>query len=105
MRLAAGSGALLPVLMWTAVLPSGNNMFMEDHLVYALVLVLLAAAGAGTTFGLGSAWERRPFVSRNPWLTSQDRTAGRGPAQLPVCRRPNRSEASAWFGTVVKEKS
>ena len=68
MRLAAAAGALLLVLMWTAVLPPENNLFMDDHLIYALVLVLLAAVGAGKTLGLGSAWERMPFVSRNDWL-------------------------------------
>jgi thiosulfate dehydrogenase [quinone] large subunit len=68
MRLAAAAGTLLLVLMWTAVLPPANNLFMDDHLIYALVLVLLAAVGAGKTLGLGSAWERMPFVSRNDWL-------------------------------------
>jgi len=68
MRLAAASGAVLLVLMWTAVLPPANNPFMDDHLIYALVLVLLAAAGAGHTLGLGRAWERLRVVKRNGWL-------------------------------------
>jgi thiosulfate dehydrogenase (quinone) large subunit len=68
MRLAAASGAVLLVLMWSAVLPPANNPFMDDHLIYALVLILLAAAGAGHTLGLSSAWERLPVVKRNGWL-------------------------------------
>ena len=68
MRLAAGSGALLLVLMWSAALPPQNNPFMDDHLVYALVLVLLAAMGAGRTLGLGRWWESRGVVRRHPWL-------------------------------------
>jgi thiosulfate dehydrogenase (quinone) large subunit len=68
MRVTAASGALLLVLMWTAVLPPANNLFMDDHLVYALVLVLLAAAGAGHTLGLGRVWESIPLVQRNGWL-------------------------------------
>jgi thiosulfate dehydrogenase [quinone] large subunit len=68
MRLAAGCGAVLLVLMWTAVLPPDNNLFMDDHLVYAMVLVLLAALGAGRTLGLGAAWERLPVVSDHEWL-------------------------------------
>ena len=68
MRLAAGAGALLVVMMWTAVLPPANNPFMDDHLIYAAVLVLLALLGAGNTLGLGRLWTATPLVRRNPWL-------------------------------------
>jgi len=68
MRIAAASGAAMLVLMWSAVLPPENNPFMDDHLVYALVLVLLALTGAGRTLGLGQAWERLPMVARRPYL-------------------------------------
>ena len=68
MRIAAGSGAALLVMMWSAVLPPANNLFMDDHLVYALVLVLLALVGAGTTFGLGAQWKRLAIVRKYRWL-------------------------------------
>lgn len=68
MRIAAVTGGLLMVLMWSAVLPPANNLFMDDHLVYALVLVGLALVGAGRTLGLGAAWERVPVVVRHPTL-------------------------------------
>ena len=68
MRLAAAAGAVLLVLMWTAVLPPSSNLFMDDHLVYAMTLVLLAALGAGHTLGLGKVWERLPLVSQHRWL-------------------------------------
>src|SRR3954466_1216573 len=42
MRIAAVPGAALLVMMWSAVLPPENNLFMDDHLIYALVLVQLA---------------------------------------------------------------
>ncbi len=64
MNIAAASGALLLVLMWTAVLPPENNLFMDDHLIYAGVLGLLALIGAGRYLGLGSMWERMPFVQK-----------------------------------------
>ena len=67
-RIAAASGALLLVLMWTAVLPPANNPFMDDHIVYALVLVALALMGAGRYLGLGSVWERLAIVQRFPFL-------------------------------------
>jgi thiosulfate dehydrogenase [quinone] large subunit len=68
MRIAAASGALLLVLMWTAVLPPENNPFMDDHLIYAGVLVLLALTAAGNVLGFGKAWARLPLVQRYPVL-------------------------------------
>ena len=68
MRIAAVSGALLLVMMWTAVLPPANNLFMDDHIVYALVLGVLALAGANKTLGLGRVWERIPLVARYGFL-------------------------------------
>ena len=64
-NLAAASGALLLVLMWTAVLPPENNPFMDDHLIYAGLLGLLALLHAGRYLGLGTMWERMPFVQKN----------------------------------------
>ena len=68
MRIAAASGALLLFLMWSAVLPPDNHIFMDDHIIYALVLVSLALTAAGHTLGLGKAWERLPIVQRYPVL-------------------------------------
>jgi len=68
MRIAAASGALLLTLMWAASLRLENNPFMDDHLVYAIVLVALAIFGAGRTLGLGPRWEQLPFVQRTPLL-------------------------------------
>ena len=68
MRIAAAAGSLMLVLMWTAVLPPENNPFMDDHLVYAGVLIALALTAAGNTLGLGAYWNRLPIVQRLPWL-------------------------------------
>jgi thiosulfate dehydrogenase [quinone] large subunit len=68
MRLAATAGSLLLVLMWSAVLPPENNPFMDDHLIYAGVLITLALTAAGNTLGLGAYWNRLPIVQRLPWL-------------------------------------
>ena len=68
MRIAAAAGALLLVLMWTAVLPPENNPFMDDHLIYAAVLVVLALTRAGNTLGLGRWWGGTALVRKAPWL-------------------------------------
>ncbi|MEV4222441.1 hypothetical protein [Nonomuraea sp. NPDC049725] len=64
LRVAAVTGGLLLVLMWAAALPLATNPFLDDHLIYAVVLAGLALADAGTTFGLGGL----PVVRRTPWL-------------------------------------
>jgi thiosulfate dehydrogenase [quinone] large subunit len=64
MRIAAGAGAVLLVFMWAASLPITTNPFLDDHLVYALVIVALAFLHMGDTFGLGRAWSRLPVVRR-----------------------------------------
>lgn len=67
-NLAAAGGALLLVMMWTAVLPPENNPFMDDHLIYALTLGLLASLGAGRWLGLGRKWEQTAVVQKVPVL-------------------------------------
>jgi thiosulfate dehydrogenase [quinone] large subunit len=67
-RAAAAAGSLLLILMWTAVLPPENNIFLDDHLIYALVLVVLAMTAAGRTLGLGAAWDNLPVVKKSPFL-------------------------------------
>ena len=68
MRIGAAAATAMLVLMWTAVLPIVNNPVIDDHLVYALLAIGLAAAGAGRTYGLGRWWERLAIVRRFPIL-------------------------------------
>lgn len=68
MRIAAVTGGILLVMMWTASLPLDNNPFMDDHLIYAGLLAALALVGAGRTFGFGRYWEKTALVKRLPWL-------------------------------------
>lgn len=69
MRIAAVSGALMMVLMWAAALWPENHPFMDDHLIYALVLVGLALVHAGDTWGLGARWRDTALVQRYPILS------------------------------------
>ncbi|MFI6925301.1 hypothetical protein ACIBIZ_35535 [Nonomuraea spiralis] len=63
-RIAAVTGTLMLALMWAAELPLATNPFLDEHIIYAIVLVGLALTGAGTTLGLGNL----PIVRRNAWL-------------------------------------
>lgn len=56
LRIASIAGPLLMVLMWLAQLPPATNPFMDNHIIYALVLALLPQLQAGHTWGLGAWW-------------------------------------------------
>ena len=68
-RIAAVSGAVMVILMWSASLPPQDDLFMDNHIIYALVLIGLALVGAGNTLGLGHWWTQTSLVRRFPWLT------------------------------------
>jgi thiosulfate dehydrogenase (quinone) large subunit len=79
LRIAAVSGTLLLVLMWAAEWPldrhtstgqltRSTNPILDDHLIYAAILIALAALSAGTVWGLGTRWANLDFVRRNRWL-------------------------------------
>ena len=79
LRVSAVAGALMMVMMWLAEFPlaqttsagepSGStNPLVDYHIVYAVVVIVLAAAYAGHTWGLGRLWAHLPFVQKNRWL-------------------------------------
>ncbi len=68
MRVAAVSGALLYLLMWTVVLPPENNPVVDDHIIGALAVLAVGLVHAGDTAGLGRWWKKQPIVQHNRWL-------------------------------------
>jgi thiosulfate dehydrogenase [quinone] large subunit len=68
MRIAAVSGAILYLMMWAVVLPPETNPVVDEHIIGALVVIILALTSAGDTFGLGGWWKRQPIVGRHSWL-------------------------------------
>ncbi|MEW9534680.1 hypothetical protein [Microbispora sp. NPDC049125] len=68
LRIAAATGGLLLVLMWASELPLATNPFLDEHLIYAVVLIGLALASAGDTLGFGRVWAATPVVRKYPVL-------------------------------------
>jgi thiosulfate dehydrogenase [quinone] large subunit len=68
MRIAASAGVVLYVLMWSVVLPPENNPVLDDHVLGAISMVVLAAFAAGDTWGLGKRWSHTRLVEDNPVL-------------------------------------
>lgn len=79
LRIAALAGTVMMALMWIAEWPPAKhlsdgsasmstNPFVDYHLIYAIVLIALAAASAGDTLGLGKLWAKLPLVRNSRWL-------------------------------------
>ncbi|WP_037305844.1 DoxX family membrane protein [Amycolatopsis orientalis] len=79
LRISAITGTVMMLLMWVAEWPlartnaageptMSTNPIIDYHLIYALVLIALAATAAGNTWGLGERWARLSIVDRNRWL-------------------------------------
>ena len=69
-RLAAIGGAIWMVVFYTATaIWPDNNPFLDEHLVFLVVLIGIAYVGAGRYLGSGKAWERVRFVKKHPILT------------------------------------
>ncbi|MEV5527070.1 hypothetical protein [Streptomyces prunicolor] len=79
LRFAAVAGTLMMAFMWLAEWPPARhlsdgspsmspNPFVDYHVIYAVVLIALAAVAAGDTLGLGKAWAKLPLIRRSRWL-------------------------------------
>lgn len=66
-QIAGYAGTLFVLLLWSAHLPPANNPLLDEHLIYAIILIGLAWAKAGQWVGLGRWWSR--LVGENlRWL-------------------------------------
>lgn len=79
LRISAAAGTAMMALMWVAEWPPARhladgspsmstNPFADYHVVYAIALIVLATASAGTTWGLGRTWARLPVIRDHAWL-------------------------------------
>ena len=68
LRTAAAGGTVLLGMMWLSSLPLKSNPIIDEHVVYAAVIIALAAARAGDTWGLGQQWSA--LIKNTPlrWL-------------------------------------
>lgn len=67
-RIAGVAGIILMLLLWLAVFPSEHNPIIDEHVMYALLLLLFVVTNAGDYLGLGSWWKNTHLVQRFPFL-------------------------------------
>ena len=68
-RLAAIGGIIWLTIFYTAtaIWPE-HNPFLDEHVVYSVLLVALVLLGAGSYLGFGDRWNRTRLVQRLPFL-------------------------------------
>jgi len=77
LRLSAIAGSLMMLMMWAAEWPFAQSMstgeathstnpIIDYHIIYALVLIVVAAAAGGHTWGLGRRWAE--LTGDRKWL-------------------------------------
>lgn len=68
-RVAAFSGVIMMALMYVAgSIQPKNNPLIDQHVIYALVFVLLCLLNSGRYLGLGNWWENTRLVKLLPFL-------------------------------------
>jgi thiosulfate dehydrogenase [quinone] large subunit len=67
-KIAGYAGSLLMLLIYLSLFPPENNPFVDEHIIYIIVLLFFTTTPVGQTFGLGSWWTKTRLVKRLPFL-------------------------------------
>jgi thiosulfate dehydrogenase [quinone] large subunit len=68
MIVAAVAGPLLMVMIWMASLPLAANPFVDQHIIFSLLIIGLAVSRLGEPYSLGRWWAHTRLVAALPWL-------------------------------------
>lgn len=66
LRIAAVAGSMLLMMMWAASVPLKNNPLVDEHMIY--VMVLWVVAFSPRKWSLIDAWLQTKYVKKNEWL-------------------------------------
>ena len=67
-RIAAYSGTLLLLLMWLAALPPEHNPFLDEHIIYSLILIGLTKISSTKYLSFAKAWSKTRLVKKYSFL-------------------------------------
>jgi len=67
-KLSAITGSILMLMMWSAALWPEHHPFMDDHLMYILVLAGVYYSNSNQVWGLRGWWLKRSIVKNMPIL-------------------------------------
>lgn len=67
-RFGSYIGILMMALMYLAMMLPANNPVVDEHIVYIMVLLILAFTGSGRWLGFGNWWRNTQLVKKYPIL-------------------------------------
>ncbi len=63
-RVAGYSGAIMLMLMYLSALPPEHHPFLDEHIIYALLLILFTRVPVGEWIGFGKKWANLSVVKK-----------------------------------------
>ncbi len=67
-KIAGYAGAILMLLLWSSVLPPSNNPILDEHIIYALLLLGFSTSNLGDSIGFGRQWSNTSLVQKYRFL-------------------------------------
>ncbi|MDO8443263.1 MAG: hypothetical protein Q7S81_03365 [bacterium] len=68
-KIASYSGVLMMLFMYTAgFIPPQNNPFLDEHFIYAVIMIGLSLSHSGRWLGFGGWWKNTQLVQKFPIL-------------------------------------
>lgn len=68
LRIAGIAGALQMGLIYLSAFPPQHNPLIDEHIIYAVVLIGIAVLRPGEVLGLGKIWSQAEIVKQYPIL-------------------------------------
>ena len=68
MKLASLAGATMLILMYLSAFPPQNNPIVDDHIIYALVLLVLANIDSKKATAISSWWNKTQLAKTFSFL-------------------------------------
>ena len=69
-RFSSAIGMLMLLFMYLSLLLPATNPFVDEHLVYILVLFYLMLTDTGEILGFGRMWKKTPLARGFPFLSN-----------------------------------
>lgn len=68
LTIAGYSGALLMALIYLSAFPKEFHPFMDEHIIYGIILIGIALLKPKAAFDLGERWSQMPIVQKYAFL-------------------------------------
>lgn len=70
LRITVVSGLAMLTLMYLSAFPPSTNPFLDEHIIYMLVLIVLLSQKSGDILGFGKNWQKSGLVKNFKFLSN-----------------------------------